>query len=105
LRLDLCPLGAAEALIAVHGCVSGELGVLAAGGSSTLSARTVERPYRSLGAALLLALRPAPFIELELLGALEHPLVRDRFQFVPRVFHEVPPVTARVELGLGARIP
>ena len=105
LRLDFCPLGAANAPLAVHGCVCGEFGVLAAGGSSTLSARTVERPWRSLGAALLVALRPAPFLELELMGALEHPLVRDRFQFVPRIFHEVPPITARVELGLGVRIP
>jgi hypothetical protein len=105
LRLDLCPLGAARAPIVVHGCVSGEFGVLAAGGSSTLSPRSVERPWRSLGAGLLLAFRPATFIELELSGAVEHPLVRDRFQFFPRVFHEVPPITARVELGLAARIP
>jgi hypothetical protein len=105
LRLDLCPLGAARAPIVVHGCVSGEFGVLAAGGSSTLSARSVERPWRSLGAALLLAFRPATFIELELKGAVEHPLIRDRFQFFPRIFHEVPPITAGVELGLAARIP
>jgi hypothetical protein len=79
--------------------------VLAAGGSSTLSARSVERPWRSLGATLLLAVRPAPFIELELLSGLERPLVRDRFQFLPRIFHEVPLIAARVDLGLGARIP
>ena len=110
LRLELCPLGFAPAVfapgaVALHGCVAGELGAYETQGSRTVAGEEHDRPWRSLAASVRLAVRPVPALELELAGALERPLVRDRFEFNPRTFHEVRPLTGWVEVGVGLRIP
>jgi hypothetical protein len=105
LRLDLCPISFGPAWLAIYGCVAGELGVLAAQGSQTLDAAARERPWRALAAGALAAVRPLPLVELQLSGAIEHALVRDSFEFNPRIFHEVSAIGGRFELALALSIP
>lgn len=105
LRLDVCPLGLGHGPLRLHGCLELELGELEAAGTATIDARKEARPWRSLGAAASLGYSPLPVLELGALAGLEHPLVRDRFEFEPEAFHEVGPLGARVELTLGLRLP
>jgi hypothetical protein len=105
LRLDACPFGFGRAGLRAYLCLEAEYGRLEAEGSVTVDGQRRSRPWRSLGAGALVAYSPLPVLELGLLGALEHPLVRDTFQFEPEAFHEVGPVGARLELALGLRLP
>ena len=105
LRLDVCPLGLFTGAFAWYGCFGAELGVLEAEGETNASTRSRERPWRSIGGALLVALHPHPRLEIQWLAAIERPLVRDRFEFRPRTFHEVSTLAARFELAAGIRIP
>jgi hypothetical protein len=104
-RLELCPLGLRVAPAALHACIQGELGELEARGSGLPDSRSAARPWRSLGVSGWLGVRPWPALELSLSGGLEHPLVRDRFEFNPEVFHEVGPVCGWLSLGLALSIP
>jgi hypothetical protein len=104
-RLGLCPFGFDYGRLSAHACFEGELGELEAQGTRTLGAEQHARPWRSLGASASFAARPLRELELSLVGGLEHPLVRDRFEFNPRTFHEVGRLSGRLELGLALRIP
>jgi hypothetical protein len=104
-RLGLCPFGFELGPLSAHGCFEAELGELEARGSRTVGAEHHARPWRSVGASASFSARPIAELELSLLGGVEHPLVRDRFQFNPRTFHEVEPLTGRLELGVALRIP
>jgi hypothetical protein len=103
-RLELCPLGLGLGAAALHACIQGELGELEASGSGLPDSRSAERPWRSLGVSGWLGVRPWPVLELSLSAGLEHPLVRDRFEFNPEVFHEVGPVCGWLSLGVGLSI-
>jgi hypothetical protein len=105
LRLDACPVGFGRAELRAYLCLEAELGRLVAAGSATVDGQEETRPWRSLGAAALATYSPISALELGLLGAVEHPLVRDTFQFEPEAFHEVGVVGARLELALGLRLP
>jgi hypothetical protein len=105
LRLDACPVGFGQAELRAYLCLEAELGRLVAAGSATVDGQEETRPWRSLGAAALATYSPISALELGLLGAVEHPLVRDTFQFEPEAFHEVGVVGARLELALGLRLP
>jgi hypothetical protein len=104
-RLELCPLGLRVGPAALHACIQGELGELEASGSGLPDSRSAARPWRSLGGSGWLGVRPWRVLELSLSGGLEHPLVRDRFEFNPEVFHEVGPVCGWLSLGLALSIP
>jgi hypothetical protein len=104
-RLELCPLGLGFGAAALHACIQGELGELEARGSGLPDSRSAARPWRSLGVSGWLGVRPWPVLELSLSAGLEHPLVRDRFEFNPEVFHEVGPVCGWLSLGVGLSIP
>ena len=105
LRLELCPLGLRLGAAAFHACLQGELGELEASGSGLPDSRSAARPWRSLGVSGWFGVRPWPVLELSLSGGLERPLVRDRFEFNPEVFHEVGPVCGWLSLGVGLSIP
>lgn len=105
LRLELCPVGLRAGVVGLQACLQGELGQLEAEGSRTVDARAVGRPWRSLGVSGWVGVRPWPVLELSFAGGLERPLVRDRFQFNPEVFHEVGAVGGWVSLGVGLSIP
>lgn len=104
-RLELCPVGMQAAFVTLDICVEGELGTLEAAGSDTLDPERHARPYRSLGGSAIAALRPLAPLEVGLGAGLAHPLVRDRFSFNPRTFHEVAPLVGRLELSLGLVLP
>jgi hypothetical protein len=104
-RLELCPLGLRLGRAALRACIQGELGELEASGSGLPDSRSAARPWRSLGVSGWLGVHPWPVLDLSLSGGLEHPLVRDRFEFNPEVFHEVGPVCGWLSLGAGLSIP
>ncbi len=104
-RLELCPVGLRLGAAFFHACLDGELGELEAAGSGLPDSRAAGRPWRALGVSGWGGLRPWPVLELSLAGGLEHPLVRDRFEFNPEVFHEVGPVGGWLSLGVGLSIP
>jgi hypothetical protein len=105
LRLELCPLGLRMGAAGLHACLAGELGELEASGTGLPESRAAARPWRALGVSGWFGLRPWPVLELSLSGGLEHPLVRDRFEFNPEVFHEVGPIGGWVSLGAALSIP
>ena len=105
MRLELCPLGFRLGAAGIRACLDGELGELEAVGSGLPDARGAARPWRSVGVSGWAGLWPWPVLELSLSGGLEHPLVRDRFEFNPEVFHEVGPLGGWLSLGVGLSIP
>jgi hypothetical protein len=103
LGLDACPVALGGATVRVRPCAHAIGGSLRAEGSNTLDARTEARPYWALGASLLGEGELGGGLEVTVSVGVDFPLVRDRFQFEPVVFHEVPAQAGTATLGLAYR--
>ena len=104
--LEACPTTVGlSRLLAVYPCAYGEWGTLRAAGYQVAQPRSVSRMWLSLGPALRGDLVLAPRLRLETRIALDLPLGRGRFWFLPRMVHEVAPVGLRWGVGLAARLP
>jgi len=102
--LEACPTTVGlSRLFAVYPCAYGEWGTLRAVGSQVPEPRSVSRMWLSLGPAVRADLLLAKGLRLETRLALDVPLRRGRFWFLPEMIHEVDPVGLRWGLGLVAR--
>lgn len=105
LTLDLCPLSLPAGPLELRPCGSVHAGLLTASGSETHEAREHVRPWLTLGASALVSLRVTETLEFSTAFGAGHPLVRDRFQFEPNVFHEVPNIAFSAAIGASIRFP
>ncbi len=101
LGLDACPLALGGATVRVRPCAHAVGGALRAEGSNTLDPQTETRPYWALGASLLGEGELGGGLVLTVSVGVDFPLVRDRFQFEPVVFHEVPAQAGSATLGIA----
>lgn len=101
-QLLLCPIAWSHALFAAHGCGVMELARLRARGYDTFEPRLQTRVWASAGAGLLLRV-PVWKLDLQVGGALLHPLSRDQFSFAPDVFFAVPAWRWQLKVGVGVR--
>jgi hypothetical protein len=80
------------------------IGRLSARGSQTRNPATESgRPFWVIGGAALATGDLSELFQLTARAAVGGNLVRDSFVFTPKVFHEVPAVTAEASLGIGMR--
>jgi hypothetical protein len=98
----LCPIAWSHALFAAHGCGAFELSRLRARGYDTFEPRSQTRVWASAGAGLLVRV-PVWKLDLQVGGALLHPLSRDQFSFAPDVFFAVPAWRWQLKVGVGVR--
>jgi hypothetical protein len=63
------------------------------------------RPWGTLGAGARLSASPIDLLEVWGSAGIATALVRDRFAFLPGVFHEVPGEIPTFALGLAALFP
>lgn len=101
-QLALCPITWRHPLLGAHGCGVIELGRLRARGYDTFEPRAYTRSWMSAGLGLLLSV-PLWKLELQVAGALLHPLTRDQFAFAPEVFFSVPLWRWQLKVGVGVR--
>jgi hypothetical protein len=108
--LDVCPLRFGSDAVALFGCGTFTAGVLNAEGRQTNAQKDNHRPWLVLGGTALLEVRPVGPLELELLGTVGSPLLRDTFQFdcaegaadcKPDVFHVVSGLSVQVRVAVG----
>jgi hypothetical protein len=105
LALELCPIALGAGAFVLRPCPSLSVGFLSASGSRTEASRKEVRPWWVIGVAALGSARLSQRMELSVAGSLGRPLVRDRFQFRPEIFHEVPGLAFSANIGLGLRFP
>jgi hypothetical protein len=105
LALELCPIALGAGAFVLRPCPTLSVGFLSASGSRTEAGRSDVRPWWVVGLAALGTARLSDRVELVAGGAAGRPLVRDRFQFHPAVFHEVPELAFSANAGLGLRFP
>jgi hypothetical protein len=102
--LDTCALRIHVRSFETRACASALVGRLSANATDTSNAAgTVRRPFLSMGAAALMALRLEPTLELTARAALSANVIRDSFEFAPLVFHTVPSLTFAASVGIGIR--
>ena len=101
LNLDACPFRVGERSFGAFVCASYTHGWLDARGRRTNEPLSEVRPWDVFAGTLLLDWRPIEYLEVQLLGSVGGPLVRDQFAFKPLVFHTVPPVSGRAGIALG----
>jgi hypothetical protein len=103
---ETCPLQLLKSkTTALRPCFGAQYGVLEASGSQVADAQSQRHPWATADAALRLEWRLLGSASLELTAAVAAPLVRSRFVFENRVFHEVRPVVTRLGVGLSVRLP
>jgi hypothetical protein len=100
--LDLCPVNA-RGPVDMRLCGQATAGLMRSEGSDTVAPETHARPWFSLGAAAEISVPLSRTWALPLRGALQFPLVRDRYQFAPSAFYETPTVALGVSAGLKAQ--
>jgi hypothetical protein len=105
LALELCPIALGAGVFVLRPCPTLSVGFLSASGSRTEAGRSEVRPWWVAGLAALGTARLSEQVELVAGGAAGRPLVRDRFQFRPAIFHEVPELAFSASVGLGLRFP
>lgn len=104
LTLDVCPVRYGEDVWELRACGCALGGRLSAAASNTLNSRgTVARPFAAVGALGSLHYRPVPRLELISRVASRVNLVRDEFEFTPRVFHTVDLLTLTFSVAAGFR--
>jgi hypothetical protein len=103
--IDLCPLRLPSSPFSVAACASGAVGRLSARASNTYEPRSASRPFATAGGALVLAVPFGAWFELRGRFGAGASLIRDAFEFTPKVFHRVGSVTLVGDLGLGVRFP
>jgi hypothetical protein len=104
--VDLCPLRFSLPAFDLRPCAAALLGRLSVRGRATENPPgTQERFFGAAGGSIWLTSRLGWIIEPSLRAAVGASLQRDEFTFTPIVFHQVPPVTASVSLGLAMRTP
>lgn len=103
--VDLCPLWFWAGPLSVRPCASAVGGVLTASGSDTVDAASDSRPWWVVGGSALVSVLVTPTAEVSGGVLLGRPLVRDRFQFSPEVFHTVDKLSWTASLGAGLRFP
>jgi hypothetical protein len=102
--IDLCPFKFGASALEARMCGSALFGRLSVTGTETRnSPGTLARPFALAGAAALLTLRLNSTIELTSRAAVSSTLIRDSFEFAPRVFHTAAPVTVGASMGIGFR--
>jgi hypothetical protein len=101
---DACPLRLRWGPFEARPCGSVLIGRLSARGSQTRNPATESgRPFWVIGGAALATGDLSELFQLTARAAVGGNLVRDSFVFTPKVFHEVPAVTAEASLGIGMR--
>jgi hypothetical protein len=105
LALDACFLRLRLGPVEGRGCGAGLIGRLETVGSDTYSPSTRTRPYAVLGGSLLVAWDVAHFLEISGRFGAGASIIRDEFQFSPKVFHRVDSVTLVGNLAVGVRFP
>jgi hypothetical protein len=103
LGLDLCPIWLRHRRFGARLCATGAAGQLTAAGSQTSMPQSHVRPFAMLGGSAILTVELKFGIQLRGWVAGAGPLIRDSFQFVPEVFHRVPPLVLTVGAGIGVR--
>ncbi len=103
--LDLCPVRIGSRALEVRPCATGVLGALRAEGRDTVAPESATRFYSALGASLAGFVGIGSGLGISASVGGSFPLSRDRFQFAPVVFHEVPAVVGSASLGLSYEFP
>lgn len=103
--LELCPLALVAGRLELRPCAMSTVGVLFAEGSATENATSELRPWWVLGGSATLIAYLTELVELSAQAAAGGALVRDRFQFRPSIFYEVPELAISAAIGLGVRFP
>ena len=102
--LDGCPLGLRWRSVQARACASVLAGILTAEGTATLNApEPVSRPFIAVGPTAVLTAGLGSGVVLFARIGVGMNLVRDSYEFSPRVFHEVDTATASGSLGIGSR--
>jgi hypothetical protein len=106
-RLDGCPLWLGTTSIGIRPCIGFEVGAAFASSNVAPQPRSPIDPWASLDASLHVEWRPTTRFFVDLSGAVVVPLVRTLYYFdvLSRELYRVPPVTARVGVGVGIRFP
>ncbi len=105
-RLDVCPAHIAIDRVAIAPCGRFELGALDATGVGVMAARSEQRLWASIGAALRLRVAIGLGFGLEVEGALGAPLIRDVFYFRPNTtIHRADAVTGHFGAGIVWSLP
>jgi hypothetical protein len=101
--LDVCPIWLRLGAFGLGGCADVTGGWVTARGTETFSPQTRRLPFGAAGASAAVTWEPGWSIEVVgfVNGGIS--LVRDRFQFDPFVFHEVPRLTLTAGVGVGVR--
>jgi hypothetical protein len=103
--VELCPIALRASGFALRPCGMITAGWLDASGSNTEAARDRVRPWSVAGASLRATARATDRLEFSAGVGAGYPLVRDRFEFEPEVFHEVPALAFSAVIGAGLRFP
>lgn len=105
LTLDACPLRFGGESVAVRPCATGIFGALEAEGRDTVDPESDTRPYSALGGTLVVTGELDSGVGVVVSAGASFPLSRDRFEFAPVVFHEVPALVGAANLGISYRFP
>jgi hypothetical protein len=101
---DVCPLRVRLAPVRLRPCGSASIGRFSAKGSETINpAAESHRPFWIVGGAAVASIDLFWRLEASARLAVGANLVRDSFEFAPRVFHTVSPITFAGSLGVGMR--
>jgi hypothetical protein len=103
--LDVCPVRIGARALEVRPCATGVLGALRAEGRDTVAPESATRFYSALGASLAGFVGIGSGFGISGSVGVSFPLSRDRFQFAPVVFHQVPAVVGSASLGLSYEFP
>jgi hypothetical protein len=104
LTLDLCVVRYQALPFEARACAGALLGRLAASGTDTRNPEgTVSRPFVGLGPLGMLGWDLGAHVELSARLTAHANLIRDEFEFRPRVFHGVDPFTFLGSVGIGGR--
>lgn len=102
LTVDACLLRFTLRAVTLRACGSTLLGHLNVTGSDTRNpAEPLTRPFVTLGGTASADLPLGSLFAVTLRLSVESNLIRDEFQFYPRTFHQVPPATFSLGLGVG----
>ena len=107
--LEACPTAWALGRLSLRPCARVEGGLRVTASEGIPGAHSVTRGWLDLGATLHVRARVAGPVFVDLGGGPLFPLLRDRVYFSPDspefTVHEVPPVGARGEIGVGLAFP